>query len=151
MPAQHNLWGVAASIALAVLASYVALDLALRVRGTYGRLRLGWWAAGSVVMGTGIWAMHFIGMAALDMSPGIVWDPVKVVLSALIAVAASAVALLMVMLLAHREARRRTRSQVLAALVMGAAICGMHYTGMAAARCFAAGHRGSRRTACPAA
>ena len=197
LPTQHHLWGVAASIALAVLASYVALDLALRVRGTYGRLRFAWWGAGSVVMGTGIWAMHFIGMlalqlpirlgftggltllswaaavgasgvalgiasrlavgprlllvgalamglgicgmhyigmAALDMVPPIVWDPVKVVLSALIAVAASAVALLMVMLLAHRESRRRTRSQILASLVMGAAICGMHYTGMAAAQ-----------------
>ena len=45
-------------------------------------------------MGAGICAMHYTGMAALDMAPGIVWNPLLVAASALIAVGASAAALL---------------------------------------------------------
>src|SRR5258706_726200 len=49
-------------------------------------------ASGSVVMGLGICAMHYTGMAALDMSPGIVWNRGLVLASALIAVGPSAAA-----------------------------------------------------------
>ena len=54
------------SIAIAPLASYVALDLARRTQAATGRSRLLWLAAGSVTMGLGIWSMHFIGMLAFD-------------------------------------------------------------------------------------
>ena len=112
----------------AVLVSAIALYIASRARLTPLTL-----AGGALAMGTGICAMHYTGMAALDMAPGIRWDPRLVAASAGIAVAASAVALLIFFWL-RRLARSVERwGQLAAALVMGAAICGMHYTGMAAA------------------
>ncbi len=84
-------------------------------------------------MGAGICAMHYTGMAALDMAPGIVWDPWLVAASAAIAVAASAAALWIFFWLRSFAGWRNLLYQAGAALVMGLAICGMHYTGMAAA------------------
>ncbi|MDE2370489.1 MAG: EAL domain-containing protein [Burkholderiales bacterium] len=109
----------------AVAVSGVAL--AITSRGALTRWRL---AGGALLMGSGIGAMHYIGMAAMEMAPGIVWDAQGVAASMAIAVAASAVAL------AIFEAAGRRRGlapQWLAAVVMALAIGGMHYTGMAAA------------------
>ena len=61
------------SWAAAVAVSIVALGLASRGSLTMKRL-----AAGSVAMGVGICAMHYLGMAALDMSPPIDWDKMLV-------------------------------------------------------------------------
>ena len=192
----YDPWVVCASIALAIFASYVALDLAKRVRTPDRAIVLGWWTGGSVALGTGIWAMHFvgmfafqlpilvgydriltfvswlaavavsgmalrvasretltvrhlmfaalamalgicamhyIGMLAMVMSPAIVWNPWMVALSAVIAAAASAVALVIFFWLRRVTGVQAVGWQVAAAVVMGVAICGMHYTGMAAA------------------
>ena len=100
-------------------------------------LRLKLLALGALAMGLGICTMHYTGMGALEMAPGINWNPWLVAASAAIAVAASAVALRIFFWLCQtghtRERHAQFGWQVLAALVMGAAICGMHYTGMAAA------------------
>ena len=58
---------VAVSILIAGFASYVALDLAKRVRTPDRRLAVTWWFCGSIAMGTGIWAMHFVGMLAFSL------------------------------------------------------------------------------------
>ena len=111
-----------------VAASAVALWVAGRGTLTVRRL-----AGGALTMGAGICVMHYTGMAALDMAPGIVWNARLVVASAAIAVAASAAALLIFFWLRKSKGRRAFKHQAIAALVMGVAICGMHYTGMAAA------------------
>jgi two-component system sensor histidine kinase/response regulator len=192
----YNAWGVLASVLIAAFASYVALELAQRERSPDRAEAIGWWLGGSVVMGTGIWSMHFVGMlafslpialgythgltalswlaavaasgvalwlagrgelsgwrlaggalamggaicamhytgmAALDMSPPIVWDPVLVAASAAIAVGASAAALRIFFWLRRVGGGRGRLYQLAAACVMGLAISGMHYTGMAAA------------------
>lgn len=192
----YDPWVVCASIALAIFASYVALDLAKRVRTPDRAVVFGWWTGGSIALGTGIWAMHFvgmfafqlplavgydriltfvswlaavavsgmalrvasretlalrdlgfaavamalgicamhyIGMLAMVMSPPIVWNPWMVALSAAIAAAASAVALTIFFWLRRVSGMHAVGWQVVAATVMGIAICGMHYTGMAAA------------------
>ncbi|WP_338760929.1 MHYT domain-containing protein [Massilia sp. METH4] len=198
---------VAVSIAVAMFASYTGLSLADRVRSAQGLVAAGWTAGGAVALGTGIWAMHFIGMlafqlpipvgydvgitalslllpvlvtglalwqlrhrvvsssrlglaallmglgingmhytgmAAMRMQPGIVWDPLAFVASVLLAIGASAGALW----IAYRLRLRTPRASAIqagAAVVMGLAIAGMHYTGMAAAHfpagsvCMAAG------------
>jgi len=113
----------------AVAVSAVALGLAAGGRLT--RVRL---ASGALSMGAGICAMHYLGMAALDMQPAIVWNRLLVAASALIAVGASAVALLIFFWLRGIDGRRGVLYQAIAALVMGLAISGMHYTGMAAAQ-----------------
>jgi PAS domain S-box-containing protein len=80
-----------------------------------------------ILMGIGIAAMHYIGMMAMRMPATIRYDRVLVALSVLIAIGASIPALW----LAFRTTL--TWQRLLAAAVMGTAIAGMHYTGMAAA------------------
>src|SRR5712691_73648 len=80
-----------------------------------------------IFMGIGIVAMHYTGMAAMRMPADLRYDRDLVALSVLIAIGASIAALW----LAFRTTV--TWQRLLAAVVMGSAISGMHYTGMAAA------------------
>jgi diguanylate cyclase (GGDEF)-like protein len=84
-------------------------------------------------MGAGISAMHYIGMAALSMEPGITWNLTLVAASVTIAVGASAAALLIFFWLRAQNGPNQRMYQFAAALLMGLAISGMHYTAMAAA------------------
>ena len=115
------------SLLLPIAASGLALWQA--GRADLGPARL---AVSAVLMGIGINAMHYTGMAALRMAPGIVYDPLLFALSVLIAIGASALALWIAFKL-RRNGPRVWMARLGAAIVMGAAIAGMHYTGMAAA------------------
>jgi diguanylate cyclase (GGDEF)-like protein len=108
-----------------------ALALWIASRGHLGTRLL---ASGALVMGAGICTMHYVGMAALDMQPGIEWDLRLVALSALIAVGASAAALLIFFQMRRLAGLPLALARVGASIVMGLAISGMHYTAMAAAR-----------------
>jgi diguanylate cyclase (GGDEF)-like protein len=125
MPSSYNILVVLASVAIAVLASFVTLDLARRVRIASPRTSIVWWAAGSVVMGTGIWAMHFLGMQAFQLPITLGYDGAMTLASWVAAVAASAVALGIAAL-----PQFGVRHLVAGALVMGGGICAMHYLGM---------------------
>jgi NO-binding membrane sensor protein with MHYT domain len=83
-------------------------------------------AAGSC-MGLGVAAMHYLGMAAMQMPATISYNAGLVVASLLIAVVASMAALWLAFNL------RGPWQMIASALVMGFAVCGMHYTGMTAA------------------
>ena len=87
---------------------------------------------GALLMGLGISAMHYTGMAALRMQPGIDYDPTLFGVSLLIAVGASAAALCIALRL-RRQTPYVRLARGGAAIIMGFAIVGMHYTGMAAA------------------
>lgn len=89
--------------------------------------------AGGVIMGAGICLMHYTGMAAMRMQPGIDYQPGLFAASMLIAAGASVVALYLAFMLRTHTNRRGVHLRLLAAVVMGLAISGMHYTGMAAA------------------
>jgi diguanylate cyclase len=78
----------------------------------------------SCLMGGGIFAMHYLGMSALDASTHMVHDPVHVGASMAIAIAASGLALW----LATGQAWRAPL--ILSAAAFGVAISGMHYTAM---------------------
>ncbi|MBX3650839.1 MAG: diguanylate cyclase [Burkholderiales bacterium] len=195
MPGNYDFQLVLLSLAVAIMTSYAALDLASRVSGSGWRPWL-WLAGGAAVMGAGIWSMHFIGMlafslpiplgydlgltllslliaivvsgfalavvrsqvltagllstgaallgigisamhytgmAALQMSPPIRYDPVLFVVSVLIAIAASFAALWLAFELRRRDSMLAVLARLGSAGVMGLAITGMHYTGMAAA------------------
>lgn len=127
MPLGYEAGLTALSWVEAVAAGAVALGIATGRRAV-SRRRL--WL-GAVATAAGICAMHYTGMAALGLEPGIVWDPVLVAASVLVALGTSLAAL---RLFCWQRAlgSRRLVQQWLAALAMGAAICGMHYTGMAA-------------------
>lgn len=121
---------VAISVVIACLASYTALDLAGRVTVARERNRVtSWLICGSTAMGIGIWSMHFVGMLAFRMSIVVAYDVPLVLTSALIAIAAAFLALFTV-----SRTELPARRLVTAGLIMGVAIAGMHYTGMAAMR-----------------
>ncbi len=115
------------SLLIAVLSSGFALWLVNQPQLPACQLALG-----ALIMGTGIACMHYTGMAALRMLPGIDYDPALFSASLAIAVGASAAALWIAFRLRlHTPYVRQIRG--LAAMLMGFAIVGMHYTGMAAA------------------
>ena len=120
---------VLVSILIAIIASYSALSLAGRVAEAKGRAMLAWTAGGAVAMGSGIWAMHFVGMLAFRLPIAIAFDIPITLVSLLLAIAASGLALWQVRR-AHLSGRRLAAS----ALLMGAGINAMHYAGMAAMR-----------------
>jgi len=127
----YNLGLVALSLAIAVIASYTALDLANRVSNSIANPRKAWaWlGAGALSMGTGIWAMHFIGMLAFHLPIALAYDIPLTLLSMLIAIAVSAVALFVL-----RRPIVSRQSWFMGAALMGIGISAMHYTGMAAMR-----------------
>jgi NO-binding membrane sensor protein with MHYT domain/two-component sensor histidine kinase len=86
---------------------------------------------GGILLGLGIAAMHYTGMAAMNMK--IQYVPVIFGLSVLIAILASEAALYLALKSNEGRLRSRIRLKLMSAFIMGAAICGMHYTGMAAA------------------
>jgi PAS domain S-box-containing protein len=125
----HDPWLVALSIAVAILASFAALDLAGRVRETRGQAQAGWWLAGSVAMGGGIWSMHFVAMLAFQLGMVVTYDVWTTVLSLVIAIVVSGFGLFIVF---HRHG---TWPAILGGGVLaGIGIVAMHYTGMAAMR-----------------
>ncbi|MFV3306695.1 putative bifunctional diguanylate cyclase/phosphodiesterase [Pseudomonas sp. NY15181] len=116
------------SLAIAVISSGFALALVSQESLPPWQLVIG-----ALAMGAGISCMHYLGMSAMLMQPGIDYDPLWFGLSLLIAVLASGAALY----IAFRLRRNTPYVRLVrggAALVMGVAIVGMHYTGMAAAR-----------------
>jgi signal transduction histidine kinase/CheY-like chemotaxis protein len=117
------------SILVAIVASYSALSLAGRVTQSRGRAMLAWTVGGAVAMGSGIWAMHFVGMLAFRLPIETAFDPQITMVSLLLPIAASMLALWQV----SRFHLGRTRLAV-SAVLMGIGINAMHYTGMAAMR-----------------
>ena len=109
-----------------MLASFAALDLAGRVRSESGATRLGWLAGGAAVMGLGIWSMHFVGMLAFHLPVPIGYDVPLMLLSMVVAIAASLVAWMVI--------GRPLATLVSGGITMGGGIAGMHYIGMASMR-----------------
>jgi diguanylate cyclase (GGDEF)-like protein len=122
-----------ASLAIAIGLSGFALSIASRPQISVKQL-----AMGAVVMGLGICGMHYSGMSAIEILPVITYEPRLLLASGLIAVAASFAALWLFFRLRKGHSWQMAFARLGAAVVMGLAISGMHYTGMAASR-FAAG------------
>ena len=86
-----------------------------------------WVVTGGAIIGLGITAMHFTGMAALNVGGTVQWDATLVVSAAIIGVAMTSAA----MLAYHRLTRPKAILAAAGLLIL--AICGMHFTAMAAA------------------
>lgn len=204
----YNIYIVALSVLIAILASYSALNFAARILHTSGKSKFFWLLSGSFVMGSGIWSMHFVGMLAFRlhapvqydvwltlfsmsasiiasfiafyitrskkidrihiavggffMGSGIVtmhylgmkamvmpatltYNKALWVLSAIIAFAASYAALFL--FIRFRNYQAASGLKWLASVIMGLAICGMHYTGMKAALFQGHGHEMTEQAA----
>lgn len=114
-----TLWSLVVPIAVTAISFF-----AVSIRGL-GPTTLG---IGGLIMGLGIGAMHYMGMAAMTMHAELSYDPLWVGLSFAIAIGSATVALWL-------SARgRRLLLQAVSAVAMGFAVAGMHYSAMAGAR-----------------
>src|SRR5712671_2283917 len=127
IPVAYHWPTVLLSLFAAILASVVAL-------GMVSRQKMGWFRAlaGSVLMGAGIASMHYIGMAAMRLPAICQFNSFLVVLSVVFAVLIS-LAALWITFHFRDEKTGIGWEKLTGAVVMGAAIPIMHYTGMAAA------------------
>src|SRR5882672_5618892 len=129
----YDVWVTLASVVPAVLASGIMLHVISQARISPGRLVLG-----GGLMGAGIGVMHYTGMAAMRMNAVMRYDPVLFVISVIVAVVLATTALYAKFLASgrHGGVHRHWWIKLGAALVMGCAVAGMHYTGMAASYVF---------------
>jgi len=88
------------------------------------QLKLSTLVGGGVIMGLGVGAMHYTGMAAMKMAADPQHDLTIVGISLVIAIVASIAALWIALTM------RETWQKIVSAFVMGVAVCGMHYTAM---------------------
>jgi len=120
-------WLISIAVTIAMVASYAALNLATRLQqGVSGRSERLWHAGGSVVLGTGLWSMHFIALLAFTSEHALTYNASVGALSLAMATVTAAFLL--------DTVRRPTISfdhLVFSALVIGIGLCTMHYTGMA--------------------
>jgi NO-binding membrane sensor protein with MHYT domain/two-component sensor histidine kinase len=133
VPLRYDIVETLGSLVIAIITSGFALAIASRAELSLRRL-----AVGAVIMGAGICAMHYSGMAAITIVPMITYEPVLVAASIAIAVTASFAALWLAFNLRNGQSTYIGLARCGAAVVMGLAISGMHYTAMAASK-FAAG------------
>lgn len=129
MPMQMNydLWITLLSLLVAIVASGFAFILIRRPQ--IGKVRF---IFGGTILGLAIASMHYTGMASmLDVT--IHYIPSLFFLSIVIAIAASTAALWFMLQCERVRETRQWLFKISSALIMGVAICGMHYTAMAAA------------------
>ncbi|HUP87919.1 MAG TPA: MHYT domain-containing protein, partial [Longimicrobiales bacterium] len=126
-PISYEINRLVASIVIAIGASALSLFIFTRPRISSGAL-----IVSGLAMGVAISGMHYMGMAGFRAPVLIQWNALLVILSILIAVGASFVALNLA-----ARIRSATRHPIMlkmaGGVIMGLAIAGMHYTGMAAA------------------
>lgn len=125
----YNLALVVVSILIGVLASYTALDIAIRATAARGTARVAWLICGAVAMGIGIWSMHYVAMLAFRLPVPLLYHWPTALLSLLAGIGASALALVIV-----TQNHVRGRSIICGAVFQGGGIAALHYIAMASMR-----------------
>jgi HD-GYP domain-containing protein (c-di-GMP phosphodiesterase class II) len=126
----HDLWIVVLSYIVAVIGSFVAIDMTERLNRARGRAGDLWLLGSATVLGGSIWSMHFIGMLAAYTRFPMGFDLRLTALSFLLAVSACGIGLQIV----RGPAMPTPLRFAGAGLVVGIGVAGMHYMGMAAVR-----------------
>jgi NO-binding membrane sensor protein with MHYT domain/nitrogen-specific signal transduction histidine kinase/ActR/RegA family two-component response regulator len=120
--------GMAMSYDLALTLLSLAIALAFTGAGfavmNWRTISLGRVVSSGLLIGLGVLAMHYVGMAAMRVSATLSYDPSWLIASVLIALGAATAAVW----LAARD--QKLGQQLIAAGCMGVAIAGMHYAGM---------------------
>jgi two-component system sensor histidine kinase/response regulator len=127
VPVYYYVPTVLVSLAAAIVAAAVALYVVSR-----DKLGVASALVGSLAMGAAICAMHYVGMDAMRLQAMCMWNYSIVTLSVVIAIVVSLAALWLSFRF-RSEARPFAPLKLGTAVVMGIAVCAMHYTGMAAA------------------
>ena len=126
IPVSYNLEMIIVSVIVAIFTSFIALYIVVHKKLSKRRL-----LAGASLFALGISAMHYIGMEAVELK--ITYDPLYFILSIVIAFAASITALVLTFYFLDDKKYGEGWKKLGSALLMGAGIAGMHYTGMAGA------------------
>jgi diguanylate cyclase (GGDEF)-like protein len=129
MPVSYNSLLVALSLIASVLGSGVALAVVARPNVS----RRGVLSA-AAFMGFAIAAMHYLGMASMEMAATIHWNIVLVVLSLAIAFSASLFALWLIVRITVTSGGFGFGRRLVASLLLGLGVAGLHYTAMAASK-----------------
>lgn len=129
MGIHYNIWIVLLSFALTATAAYSALNLISQVSHSTGRVRRLWLLSGACVLGSGIWAMHFVGIMASHLPFKVSYHPGTAVLSLLVSMLACYVSLQIA-----TASRQRMWRFLTGGVVLGSGISLMHYVGMSAMR-----------------
>lgn len=127
MPGYYDLWTVFCSFLIACLAGFVAFESVDHT--CYSDAVRGWVFFGGVTLGLGIWSMHFMGMLAWHPPFALYYSVSKTILSVLVAICASWLALHLV---AQNLLGKSLTVKAVGALLVGSGICAMHYIGMSA-------------------
>ncbi|MEZ5589248.1 MAG: MHYT domain-containing protein [Gammaproteobacteria bacterium] len=122
LPIHYDMLMTLGSLFIAIAIVYVGF-LGIR-HGKPGILKL---ISMGAIVGFGVAGMHYAGMMAIEVAADIIWNQQIVILSIVIAIVAATVALSLAAYLT------KFWHMVISAIVMGIAVCGMHYTGMYAA------------------
>lgn len=122
-----------ASILPSIFASWVALHMLANERVGIKQLVIG-----GVLVGAGIGAMHYSGMAAMQTEGNLVYEPYTFSLSIVAAVVLAIFSLWVKFRLAHKSGLGQRVTSILSGCIMGMAITAMHYIGMAASRLYVA-------------
>jgi diguanylate cyclase (GGDEF)-like protein len=128
--AKYDYTLVIVSYLIACLSAYIAWNMAELYRYESNlQKKLMWVTGGGLVMGCGIWAMHFVAMLAYKLPVAINYDINMTILSMLPAVVASIIAIAII-----GQLKQTAGHLVIGSIFFGAGIGAMHYTGMSAMR-----------------
>ncbi len=124
----YDPWLVALSLLVAIFSSWMGLQMAGQAAATKARsLRNTALLTGSLALGSGVWAMHFIGMLAFDLCTPVTYDQAVTIGSMLPSIAASFVAMTLI-----GRPHISGWQLISGGVLVGAGIGAMHYSGMAA-------------------
>ncbi len=123
----HSPLLILGSLIVAIMGAFTALRLTSNLRDASIGVRKIRVSQGAFALGTSIWSMHFIAMLAIKLPVSISYDPLRTLASALIAVLVVGLAFLSL----HFGVRTQ-RTIVIAGILTGFGIAGMHYLGMSA-------------------
>lgn len=123
----HSPLIVLGSVAVAIIGAFTSLRLTSNLRDLSIEVRKRRVSQGAIALGTSIWSMHFIAMLGFKLPVAISYDPARTLASALIAVLVVGMAFLSL----HFGVRTR-KTILIAGILTGIGIAGMHYLGMSA-------------------
>ncbi|MHA6252281.1 putative bifunctional diguanylate cyclase/phosphodiesterase [Oceanobacillus sp. CAU 1775] len=127
MDGTYNFYVVGLSVLIAILASYSAINIAAKISYTNNKYRLFWLLAGAIVMGSGVWSMHFIGMLAFHVDMEMSYDIGLTALSMLASVGGAFIAFYVTM-----PAEIKWYRIAIGGMILASGIITMHYVGMEA-------------------
>lgn len=125
----HNFPLMLVAIVVSVVAAFTGLALTRKIGTLPDWTRKALVAMSSLVIGGGIWTMHFVAMLANEFSVPVGYDVVHTLISGLVSILVVGVALLLL-----HYTPRTSRVLNLAGMILGAGIVSMHYIGMSAMR-----------------